>query len=59
MTIADIERAREAFERDMAKRFPFNGTLSKDEQRLLAQGYGRFGTDYEKLLRTERLGEYA
>lgn len=36
--------------RRMRCRLPFNGTLSLDEARMLGQGIGHNGSDYEALL---------
>jgi hypothetical protein len=40
-------------------RFRFNGSLSPDEVRLLAQGFADAGTDYQELLRAEAIAEAA
>lgn len=34
---------------------PFNGMLSDDERRLMAQGFGRRGTNFDVLLREQAL----
>jgi hypothetical protein len=38
-------------------RLPFNGTLSVDEARMLAQGAGTRGTDYADLLDDLEVGD--